>query len=194
MYEQVMCRIESLPPLGMLQNNGQKADWRFAGTKRIATISKKRNKTEADFLDLQKVEWEAGLYLNEDGRVIVPEDWLAEMLKFGGRRRKKGKAFESGILIEDAAILEYDGPPDVAGLWADGRFLDYRSVKVSGKRVMRARPYFPTWALTFTVSYLPDQLDSKDIRAALDIAGQVVGLSDYRPKYGRFVVKEVLEV
>jgi len=39
----------------------------------------------------------------------------------------------------DCAAYEYSGPPDPDALFADGRFVDCRSVKVGTSRLIRAR-------------------------------------------------------
>ena len=55
--------------------------------------------------------------------------------------------------------------------------------------VMRTRPIFREWELEFTVHFMPDIVDEHSLDEAVEIAGKLIGLSDYRPKYGRFEVQ-----
>jgi hypothetical protein len=76
-------------------------------------------------------------------------------------------------------------------LWKDERFRDYRGCGVNNSRVMRMRPKFPEWALTFEVSYQPEVVNRSDLEKWLEDAGQLVGLCDFRPRFGRFEVESV---
>jgi len=60
---------------------------------------------------------------------------------------------------------------------------------VNKSRVMRTRPIFQDWALEFTVHYMPDVLNKEDITGFMNVAGKYIGLSDWRPKYGRFIIE-----
>jgi hypothetical protein len=52
--------------------------------------------------------------------------------------------------------------------------------------VYRTRPMFTDWSATFEVCYDPDQINEGDLKKAIADAGRMVGLCDFRPKYGRF--------
>ena len=71
----------------------------------------------------------------------------------------------------------------------DFRFRDVRAMKVQQSRVMRTRPRFNMWNITFTASYDENILDLNEVVDAIEYAGQYVGLCDSRPKYGKFVAK-----
>ena len=70
----------------------------------------------------------------------------------------------------------------------DPKFRDQRMVKIQTSKVLRTRPIFPNWELTFEVMYLPDVVDESDIDEAINTAGYIIGLAEYRPEYGRFEV------
>ena len=69
---------------------------------------------------------------------------------------------------------------------ADFRFRDVRAMKVKTSRVMRTRPRFNMWRISFTATYDENILDFREIVDAIEYAGQYVGLCDSRPKYGKF--------
>ena len=58
-------------------------------------------------------------------------------------------------------------------------------------RIMRTRPKFPAWALSFELAYQDEIANRSSIEKWLTDAGQFVGLCDYRPRFGRFEVDHV---
>jgi hypothetical protein len=55
--------------------------------------------------------------------------------------------------------------------------------------------FAPPWSLTFTLEYFPEQINANDLRQCAEIAGQLVGIGDYRPgksggTFGKFRVAE----
>lgn len=51
---------------------------------------------------------------------------------------------------------------------------------------MRCRPKFNEWACEFTVAYNEDVLNIEEVKKAIQDAGQLIGVCDYRPRYGKF--------
>jgi hypothetical protein len=70
--------------------------------------------------------------------------------------------------------------------------IDRRAVVVQRARIMRERPRFDNWGLSFVIETLDEQLPVSAIKEILDYAGKV-GLGDYRPRFGRFIVTEFKE-
>jgi len=87
--------------------------------------------------------------------------------------------------------LEYDGPKDPAELWEIEEFRLARAVRVGQARVIRTRPIFQEWAANVEVEFDLDFLNADHIRQWMEIAGRKVGLMDWRPKCGRFDIKEL---
>jgi hypothetical protein len=64
--------------------------------------------------------------------------------------------------------------------------------------VLRARPRINCpWTLTWTIHYTPKLISSEQILNFLQLAGEIVGIGDYRPArggwFGRFVAEIVRE-
>jgi hypothetical protein len=53
---------------------------------------------------------------------------------------------------------------------------------------MRYRPIFLNWAAEMTVMVNTDVLDVAEARKVLDDAGALIGVCEYRPRFGRFEV------
>jgi len=58
---------------------------------------------------------------------------------------------------------------------------------------MRARPRFNKWALDFSIIVTHDALPKAVLKELLDHAGRYMGIGDYRPKFGTFIVTKFEE-
>lgn len=150
-------------------------------------ISSKRKKTDEDLERLARLEFEGGLYLDEAGPYI-PGANVEKCLVEAGRITRQGKQVERGLFVTDMEVpLLYRGPRDPEGLWADLNFRSMMSVRVGMARVMRCRPIFSEWRLEVNATMDPAQLNLDTLETILTDAGQMVGLAEHRPRYGRFV-------
>jgi len=62
-----------------------------------------------------------------------------------------------------------------------------------GKRII-SRPLFKEgWEAQFTLSVIDERFTIGVIKELLDRGGQYIGMGDWRPKYGRFIVTECKE-
>lgn len=153
----------------------------------LKQLTSKRKKTEQDLLDMAKIEHAGGLYYDERDGVHVPGYNILATLINGGKIRKMGTQVKRAVLVmEDKLPLKYSGPKTPDALFADKQFVDIRSVKVGTSKVARCRPIFPDWELLFTVVYDESAIQESDIVNAIKDAGSMVGLGDYRPRFGRF--------
>jgi hypothetical protein len=174
---------------GMLQHNKRLANPRDEYVIKIKEITKKKKKTEQDYEDLIKLEWYGGLY-SENERVIVPAEWIERMFVAAARKTREGKNYEAALFCNENPRLIYNGPEKIDELWESGQFTDIRSVVVNRQRIMRTRPIFRGWSLIFKVDFIPAHIDFKHICDTLETAGMFIGLSTYRPRFGKFEVKK----
>jgi hypothetical protein len=189
-YETLTVRIVGVAPI--LLNNPQKADPFNKFTRAMKEITAKgRKKTDSDLEALAKLEFLGGLYLDSKGQPAVPGESIEGMIRDGAKKSRAGKDAVCGIISDGVWPIEYDGPKDPEKLWLDERFRDYRGCKVGQARVMRMRPRFNEWALTFKVSYQDEVVNRQALEKWLRDAGQLVGLCDFRPRFGRFEVESV---
>lgn len=61
--------------------------------------------------------------------------------------------------------------------------------KLPDPRVMRTRPIFRSWSCAVDIDFLPDQINQRDIVEFVEVAGRIIGLCDWRPKFGRFEIE-----
>jgi hypothetical protein len=186
MYKSLKFKITGVAPL--ICHNGQTADPLNRFAKAMKRISEKKPKTEADYEELAKIEWTAGLYA-KDGIPVIPGTVLEAALAVGARRTKKGKAVQAGVVCPSDYPIIYTGPAGLDALWADENFRLTVGVRVQRNRVMRTRPIFRDWACEFDVRYDPAQLNESDVKEIVKRTGDEIGLCDWRPKFGRFTVE-----
>jgi hypothetical protein len=185
----VQIHFQGVSPL--LCHNGQTADPRNTYSKAIKGISSKRKKVDADYDEMARLEWLAGLYLANDD-LIIPDFVMESTMINGAKKSKRGPQAKCGLFFTEHASLEFAGKPDVisdqtlAEMFASGDFTHTIGVKVGMAKVMRTRPMFRSWSLFATAQFDPDVLNLRDIEEMANDAGKLVGLGDWRPKHGRF--------
>jgi hypothetical protein len=188
MWNEIKLKLTGVAPL--IMHNGLLADPTNPVAKAMKQISGKRSKTEADYEELARLEFQGSLYM-ADGGPVVPSYVLEGCLINGAKKTKDGPKAKSGMFVETSVPLLYDGPRDRDGLWADEAFRLVVPVVVSRARVMRTRPIFNEWALEVPVTYDDEQANKTDIVRWAENAGRQVGLCDWRPRYGRFEVEVI---
>ncbi len=185
-YKTIDFHIRGVAPL--LMHNGQLANPMNKLTKAMKAITSKKKKTDDDYIELAHLEFFGGLYVDEQGRPVLPGEVIEGTLVSGAKKTKKGKDAKSAIIVDGNFPLIYDGPKTPEALWEDDRFRYVAGVVVNQKRVMRTRPMFKNWECKFTVHYLEEVFDAQEVIDFVDTAGRMAGLGDCRPRFGRFEV------
>lgn len=189
--------VEGIRP--MLMHNGRLADPLDEHTKKLKTAAKQKNKSDDDHVRTARIEFEGGLYHDPKLGPYVPSDNLQAMIERGSTRRKLGKIFKAHVSVDmpvdaDGFAVAYKGPRDIEGMWKNRAFVFSKIARVGQSRVMRTRGRIPTgWSISFRVEVLADGVTKQQLEQAVTDAGLYEGLGDWRPRYGRFVVKSVSE-
>ena len=173
----------------LLMHNERLADPLEPVTREIAKVSKKRNKTEADHMEIARLEFGGGLYTNGNGPCL-PAWNILRCLQDGAKKHKRGQDVLRGVypLAEHADVI-YDGPRDTDELWKDGGFALRKTVGVQRSRTVRTRPVFTDWTCELPVEIDPTVFDLDTLRNCWADAGKYAGIGDMRPIYGRFDAK-----
>lgn len=187
-WKEVQYKLTSSAPL--IQHNGQTADPTNKWSKSIKQISSKRAKTDADYEEMARLEFMAGLYMSETGP-IIPSFLIDALVINGAKKSKEGMVAKSGCFCLKHAELEYKGPRTAADLWADDEFHFARIVRVGQARVSRMRPIFNEWTAVVTLNIEDTTVNTTRVDEWLKVAGTQVGLGDWRPQYGRFTVERL---
>jgi len=189
----------------LLMHNGRLVNPMDPATKELgaAYAGYKRAKTDEAFEELSRVEFNGAMYHLEGDPPIGPywpTDNFHACLKMAGAKVKKTgsrgslKNTVAAALLpgeEEVNPLAYAGsrrgvpaPRDLTGLWADEFYRLVKPARVGSAKVMRTRPRFTNWSFDVSFQLDTEILDMADLRAVLTVAGQVIGLGDWRPEKG----------
>lgn len=188
--ETITFKIESTAPL--LMQAETLANPLHELTKAHKAVSGKRKKSEDDYIWLMQSEWSASMYYADDIGPFIPALNIEGCIAEAGKIHRLGKTIKQAVqVLTDRAKLEYDGPRKKDKMWQAGSlFADVRGVNVSGKKIMRCRPIFLKWSAEFEVAFMEDVIDRGDLVRVVEEAGRRIGIGTYRPRFGRFSVKE----
>ncbi len=100
----------------MLMHCARLADPLDPLTKAIAAITSKRMKTEADHARIAELEWQGGLWLHND-LPCLPAHCIKAVVVAGAKKRNKGTLAKAAFLPDGPALVQYDGPDNLARLW-----------------------------------------------------------------------------
>jgi hypothetical protein len=157
-------------------------------TRSIAAVSKKRNKTEADHLEIARLEFLGGMYTNGNGPCI-PGWNILRCLQDGAKRHKRGVDVLRYVYpLADHADLAYTGDEvrDPEQMWKLGTFSLRKTVGIQRARTMRTRPIFIDWTCELPAEVDPVGFDVDTLAVFWKDAGLYAGLGEMRPVYGRF--------
>lgn len=161
-------------------------------TKAHKELTGKRKKTDDDHLAIARSEFIAGAYFDSFSGFFVPGANFDATFLAGAKLQKLGTHWKRGALVmTDRAELEFTGPSTPEALWEDQRFVDCRGVKVGQAKIMRYRPIFLDWACQLEVAINTDVLDLQEVKKAIEDSGKLIGVCEYRPRFGRFEVAYV---
>jgi hypothetical protein len=177
----------------LVMHNGLMADPTHRLVRRIKEITSKGSKklTEADYEERDRLEWEAGLYWTDGVGLVIPSDNIERCIQLGAQKSRIGKDVQAAVFCTESEVkLNYEGPKQKEKLYADPRFTLRKGVAVQQSRIIRIRPMVPTgWSLTFELEFDETIVNQKNLIKAMIDAGALIGLGDWRPKFGRFTVE-----
>lgn len=163
-------------------------------SKELKKYTSKKSKTDEDLEKIADLEWEAGAYWKDGLGLYMPGENVEATIQNGAKANKKGKDIEKYVEVSDLYIPFYYGENlTKEELIKSFEYRDTRIMTVMRSKILRTRPRFDQWNITFNLRYNEEKIDIETIMNAMEYAGQFVGLCDSRPKYGKFVpiVEEV---
>ena len=140
-----------------------------------------------------KVEARKAMYVDPyEGNVFMPsEHILMATVNAGAAFKMKGNKTYKSVLpsiidVQPERIPLLDENGVVLDTWQE---IDARPVVVQRARVVRYRPKFISWTAKFQVHLLDaTTLTAYEMKEFIEYAGRMIGIGDYRPRFGRFYV------
>ena len=191
-YTSATLSIVGTAPL--LMSSGE-ADRESELYRAYAMLGQTKKKSLDDEARLREMEWKLRLYFDADVGPYIPGKNIKEMLRQAATKWRRGEDLRrSLVVVRNRIPLIYDGPRDEKGLW-DGGYRYIAMVANSGVnagRVCRCRPMFKDWALEAEIAFDPEDIDFDFLQIVVD-RSRKYGLGDYRPTFGSFETKFVLD-
>lgn len=137
---------------------------------------------------------ESYVYRNEENQICIPGRYIVRAIVEAGRsyhdprsaRKMSKDLVQAGVICEESLspILVAGEPVE------DWEYLDQQRVVIQRNAITRTRPAFTKgWECEFTLtSLLPEYITPEFLRVLVDEAGRIIGIGDFRPSHGRFVV------
>ena len=160
---------------------------RFPGEEHSEGMSKAKKKV----YDPEE-EAEKALYRDEKDKIYQPaEHILQAMTKAGSRFKFSGQKTYKEIILTGIEITP-EAIPLHKKTWDE---IDARRAVVQRHAVIRWRPKFNDWEVSFQILITdPDNITVQIVKEILETAGKNIGIGDYRPRFGRFMITSFKEV
>lgn len=179
----------------MIQHNGRLANPLDPYTQQLAKLTGKRKKTIEDYAAIMRIESRGATYETEDGLLGLPTDNVWRSLYDAATAYKRGKDLQRALrplLPNTVESIEVAGATvNVEDFLTDPTHIFYRSVAVNRNRSMRSRPIVHDWSTVHSFELLDEIIDFGVLEPIFERAGLVVGVGDWRPRYGTYMVEVV---
>lgn len=179
-------RLDGVRPI--LMHNVRLANPLDPYTRRLKEITSKNKKTDEDLAVISWIEARGSAYETADGLLAIPAENVFSAIWEGAKGAKKGMQFKRAVLpLTDLEPIYIHGETRSVDDYLNAGNIDVRPVKVQRNRVMRSRPIIEApWTVTHRFEMMTDEFDFDDLQAAIDRAGRLVGIGDFRPRFGTF--------
>lgn len=132
---------------------------------------------------------ESYIYRNEKKEICIPGEYLRGSIISAAKFQQDPRSpRKSAADLFKAAIVSLT---PLASLGAkDWDYLDRRRVTIQRNAITRTRPAMREgWTATFILMCnLPEYITEDMLNATIQQAGKLIGLADFRPSFGRFLV------
>lgn len=171
----------------MLMHSDRTANPLDEFSKALKKFTSKRKKTEEDYLAIAKLEFEASCYYESTNGWYMPCANIEATLLNSAKHFKKGTLIKQAIIVPENGTFSFpDDNLKPTQLFKKSEYVDMRTVKVGTQKVVRTRPIFHEWRVSFVGFLDTNKMEPDEIKEIIENAGKYVGLGDYRPRYGRF--------
>lgn len=185
--QQLAITITSTSP--MLMHSDRFANPLDPLTKAHKELTSKRKKTDEDQIAIARSEFIGGCYWGKQTGFFIPAQNFDSCLIGAAKLQKLGVKFKQGVqVLEDELRLLEALPSSPEKLWESADHVDARGVKVGAAKIIRYRPIFRNWSAKATVLFNGEIVNQSEVKKAIEDAGALIGLGDYRPRFGRFKV------
>ena len=132
---------------------------------------------------------ESYVYRNDKGEICIPGEYLRMSIINAAKYQQDPRSpRKSAMDLYKAALVSLT---ELASLGSkDWDYLDRPRCVVQRNAITRIRPaFFPGWKASFTLRVLlPEYVSPQRLHQTIREAGELIGVGDWRPTYGRFQI------
>lgn len=138
---------------------------------------------------------ESYVYRDDDGCICLPGEYLRGAIIHAAKFRQDPRSprksamdlYKAGIVTLEPLVKIFTASGKPSKQW------DYEHrcrVTIQRAGITRVRPAFKKgWTATAELMVnLPEYIEPSELNSVISAAGRLIGLADFRPTYGRFVV------
>lgn len=164
-------------------------------TKYHKSLSSKRKKTDEAYALLAESQLVTSCYYDEQLGFVMNGEMIEACIKSGAKLNKLGKVIDRAIMLTDVVfpMTIKNCPANPQELAKNPDFIYAKSVKIGTARVMSYRPIFRDWSVEFGLMFDEEQITKEELLMVLENAGNLCGVGDWRPRFGRFSVEVISE-
>jgi hypothetical protein len=167
--------------------------------KEIKSLTQKRTKdtTDTERERIAQLEWEISTYWDPKLGFYIPSQNIERCIQMGGTKDRLGKKLTAAVWLTDlmVPIQNRTRHRTLEAYYEDPAFRFRTAVRTpprTGGRQMKSRAMIPTgWMIEFELNYDDKELNKEQIESSVGNAGVMVGLGDWRPKFGRFTSETI---
>lgn len=200
----MIARYELTGDCPLIVKAPQMADRLNSYAKELSAISSKKNKVDADYLEMSRIEFAGGTYMHPELGPVLPGDNIVAAVINSAKKNKEGVIAKSAVFPADPGYfaIQYDGPRTIEELFEDttprntpgaNGFRYTVPVVRNRNRIMSTRCIFHDWTAIIDLAYESSIVTSAQVTRWLQKAGTLVGLCERRPTFGRFSVRVISE-
>jgi len=192
--------IEGVTPL--ILNNARRASPLDKYNKLIKQITSKRKKTDDDYEEILKLQWEASLYWDDKLGVHMPWENMYSMLLKAAKKHKLGTKMAAFDFSKNFIGFPIDFPnsKNLEKLRADPENKLVKLVNVQRSKTLTCRSIFKEWSMSFNFDVNVSLIDLNDVKTIIATAAEEVGMGEWRASaptpgpYGKFTIKKITKI
>ncbi len=140
-------------------------------------------------------ECKAALYTDGKGNIVIPARCIeGALVKAGAGKTAPGQGKKT---YKNFILAGVQVSPEEIPLESGDYTIDKRRAVIMRQGIIRCRPRFDKWAINFEMriidSYLLGHGQDIALKSIVSDAGSLIGILDFRPRFGRFRVTKFEE-
>jgi len=148
-----------------------------------------KSKAKKGSLEKKTDDIESFVWKNDKGFLCVPGEYVRQAVIHAAKYEQDPRSPRKSLMdLMKAALISLT---ELASLGVkEPDYLDKRRVVIQRSAVTRTRPAMKEgWEATFRLMVnLPEYVPPTRLNGVLQSAGRLIGLADFRPSFGRFIV------